>query len=282
MSMRESVWDQGAELLSEHLERIADAIDTFTEGDQGFCITEAEFAASDCPFRSRTIFFDEVLVLVEFHREAGQLRYMSRIERGRSTLRESPTGLMARQQAEALGDHAGLPREALEIFDDQVKALAPEPVERVQHGLGGPVHPSLVHVHGRELAQERAVLSRAPPGMVRHQVVGRIEMKPVPGRHATGDGRLAGTAPATDPVDVPELRTQRCGMSRGFDFCHLGPPDPDDKLMTENLWRGDHNAGIRAASWDIMVGLGRLELPTSSLSGKRSNRLSYRPMPLAS
>ena len=61
MSMRESVWDQGAELLSEHLERIADAIDTFTEGDQGFCITEAEFAASDCPFRSRTIFFDEVL-----------------------------------------------------------------------------------------------------------------------------------------------------------------------------------------------------------------------------
>jgi hypothetical protein len=25
------------------------------------------------------------------------------------------------------------------------------------------------------------------------------------------------------------------------------------------------------------VGLGRLELPTSSLSGKRSNRLSYRP-----
>jgi hypothetical protein len=27
----------------------------------------------------------------------------------------------------------------------------------------------------------------------------------------------------------------------------------------------------------IMVGLGRLELPTSRLSGVRSNRLSYRP-----
>ena len=30
-----------------------------------------------------------------------------------------------------------------------------------------------------------------------------------------------------------------------------------------------------------MVGLGRLELPTSRLSGVRSNRLSYRPVILA-
>ena len=94
LTSQNTVWDQGAELLSEHLERIAEAIGTFTEGDQGFCTTEVEFAASDCPFRSRTIFFDEVLVLVEFHREADQLRYMSRIERGRSTLREGPTGLI--------------------------------------------------------------------------------------------------------------------------------------------------------------------------------------------
>ena len=33
------------------------------------------------------------------------------------------------------------------------------------------------------------------------------------------------------------------------------------------------NAGIKAK----MVGLGRLELPTSRLSGVRSNHLSYRP-----
>ena len=38
---------------------------------------------------------------------------------------------------------------------------------------------------------------------------------------------------------------------------------------------------LRAGKWPLTcgfaVGLGRLELPTSSLSGKRSNRLSYRP-----
>ena len=33
-----------------------------------------------------------------------------------------------------------------------------------------------------------------------------------------------------------------------------------------------------AAQNDKMVGLGRLELPTSPLSGVRSNQLSYRPV----
>jgi hypothetical protein len=34
------------------------------------------------------------------------------------------------------------------------------------------------------------------------------------------------------------------------------------------------------ASWREMVGLGRLELPTSRLSSARSNQLSYKPEPL--
>ncbi len=34
----------------------------------------------------------------------------------------------------------------------------------------------------------------------------------------------------------------------------------------------------RRARPDLMVGLGRLELPTSRLSGVRSNHLSYRPI----
>ena len=56
-----------------------------------------------------------------------------------------------RQQPEALDDDARLLRQAEEIFDDQAEALAPKPVERLQHGLRRPVHPSLVHVHGQEL-----------------------------------------------------------------------------------------------------------------------------------
>ena len=34
---------------------------------------------------------------------------------------------------------------------------------------------------------------------------------------------------------------------------------------------------IRASVWDQVVGLGGFELPTSPLSGVRSNQLSYRP-----
>ena len=42
---------------------------------------------------------------------------------------------------------------------------------------------------------------------------------------------------------------------------------PDLHLITQNL-RSPNN----------MVGLGRFELPTSRLSGVRSNQLSYRPL----
>lgn len=39
---------------------------------------------------------------------------------------------------------------------------------------------------------------------------------------------------------------------------------------------------FRTAVWIHMVGLGRLELPTSRLSSARSNQLSYKPQALAS
>jgi hypothetical protein len=41
----------------------------------------------------------------------------------------------------------------------------------------------------------------------------------------------------------------------------------------------DANQALSQLSYSpIMVGLGRLELPTSPLSGVRSNQLSYRPI----
>jgi SAM-dependent methyltransferase len=146
--------------------------------------------------------------------------------------REKPHGVIrhseewlheAWQQPEALDDHAPFPRETEEVFDDQAKALAPKPVERLQHGLRGSVQPSLVHVHGRELGQERAVLGCAPAGVIRHHIVGRIQMQAMPSRYATSGGRLARTAPATDPVDMPELCTQRCGVSMSFRSHAPGP-----------------------------------------------------------
>ena len=42
---------------------------------------------------------------------------------------------------------------------------------------------------------------------------------------------------------------------------------PDSHLLTQNLLEPE-----------FMVGLGRVELPTSRLSGVRSNQLSYRPL----
>ncbi len=109
-----------------------------------------------------------------------------------------------RQQTEALGDHGRLRREAQEVLDDQAKALAPEPMERLKHLLRGPAHPALVHVHGRELAEKRTVRGIPPACMIGHHVIGRIKTQSVPGRQAAGDGGLARTAPAADPVDMPE------------------------------------------------------------------------------
>ncbi len=41
----------------------------------------------------------------------------------------------------------------------------------------------------------------------------------------------------------------------------------------------DANQALSQLSYSpVMVGLGRLELPTSPLSGVRSNQLSYRPI----
>src|SRR5271157_2878588 len=109
------------------------------------------------------------------------------------------------QQSETLDDHAGFLREAEEVFDDQVEALALEPMERLEHGFRGSVDPALVHVHGNELAQQQRVSGRAPAGVIRHHVVGGVEMQTVLSCYATSSGRLARSAPAADPVDVAEF-----------------------------------------------------------------------------
>ncbi len=104
---RDSPWDRNSGLLNEHLEGLQQRLETFASGHGGFCTGEDEFAPSDLPLCSRTMFFDEIELAVEFHREGSRLRYVSRIERGRSTLREGPGGLIdvsappARQQRPA-------------------------------------------------------------------------------------------------------------------------------------------------------------------------------------
>jgi hypothetical protein len=45
-----------------------------------------------------------------------------------------------RQQSEALGNHAGVRQQAQQVFNNPTEALAPEPVEGLEHGLRRPIH----------------------------------------------------------------------------------------------------------------------------------------------
>ena len=88
----------------------------------------------------------------------------------------------ARQESEPLDDDTGLTWEGEEVFDDHVEPLALKPRESLEHRPRASVHPSLIHVHGHEPVQQRGVRVRAPAGVIRHRIVGRIEMQPVPSR----------------------------------------------------------------------------------------------------
>src|SRR5690349_13203941 len=52
--------------------------------------------------------------------------------------------------------------------------------------------------------------------MIRHHVVGRVDTHTVLSSYATGDGRLACTAPTTDPVDVLEFAIVAFQTSRSL------------------------------------------------------------------
>ena len=58
------------------------------------------------------------------------------------------------------------------------------------------------------------------------------------------------------------------------------PPACKAGALPAELWPHEHLAGLIKLAQDpgsYLVGLGRFELPTSPLSGVRSNQLSYRP-----
>ena len=60
--------------------------------------------------------------------------------------------------------------------------------------------------------------------------------------------------------------------------CHLGAGG-GDRDRTDDLLLAKQMLSQLSYAPDRVVGLGRLELPTSRLSGVRSNQLSYRPAP---
>ena len=79
----------------------------------------------------------------------------------------------------------------------------------------------------------------------------------------------------------PNVRRQATFLNRGYGFgCRIDAQHQvggADRDRTGGLLVANQALSQLSYSPTIMVGLGRLELPTSSLSGMRSSHLSYRP-----
>src|SRR5215831_15108300 len=86
--------ERGDDLLDQHLERLAESLETPTGGHSSNA-KASEFATSDCPYYMEADFPDlRVSVVVAFRREGDQLRYSSLINRGLPTLSQGPTNLI--------------------------------------------------------------------------------------------------------------------------------------------------------------------------------------------
>src|SRR5580704_15169327 len=112
------------------------------------------------------------------------------------------------QQPEALDDDALIGRELQQVFDDEAKTFAPEPVKGFKHGLRRAIDPPLVHAHFLKLSEEWTVFRATPRRVVRRRIVRRIEPQAMLGREAASDRRLARAATAADPIHVPQPAAQ--------------------------------------------------------------------------
>jgi hypothetical protein len=86
-----------------------------------------------------------------------------------------------------------------------------------------------------------------------------------------------------EPNELPD-----CSTPRQADFglkildCRIQIHQPKAPVQVRMIVEANNKSAIRNLKSEILlVGLGRVELPTSRLSGVRSNQLSYRPILLA-
>ena len=101
-------------------------------------------------------------------------------------------------------------------------------------------------------------------------------IKPAKRNSPFADGLLPAVVSAAS-ASTPEIWWSRTGSNRRPPACKAGALPTELRPLIAPLRRDTTNrnadCGLKA-----MVGLGRFELPTSRLSGVRSNRLSYRPL----
>jgi hypothetical protein len=110
-----------------------------------------------------------------------------------------------RQYPEALHDYSKASRDAEEIVDDHIEALAAEPMESLEHCRRRSVHPSVVHIHRHEPVQKRTVFRLAAAGVLCHHIVRRVQMQAMLICYLASNGRFARAATAPDPVHMAQL-----------------------------------------------------------------------------
>ena len=110
-----------------------------------------------------------------------------------------------RQYSEALHDHSRMSRDAEEILDDDIEALAPKPMEGIKHRRRRSIHPSVIHIHGHKLVQKWAVFRIASAGVLRHHVIRPVQMQAMPICYSASNSRLSGAASAANPVHLAQL-----------------------------------------------------------------------------
>ena len=127
--------------------------------------------------------------------------------------RQEPYGLIGarhergdelRQQPESLSEDHRVVRQRDEILDDRLERLAVKSPERVEHGLRRSVHPTVIHGHGDEVAEEWVAREITLLDVAGDRRIRVVQKQPVPRREIRGDRRLPTTAPTAEPADVPE------------------------------------------------------------------------------
>ncbi len=143
--------------------------------------------------------------------------------------------------------------------DSQFQSTRPHPARRRQT-LGGA---------RRDRTDDLMLAKHALSQLSYGPILGKRKERRISGgaRHACGAARRQ-TRRKVQDCEVQRLEVQDCKFRK--------PPkataDPDRRRR-----KGQPAAARRALPFTKMVGLGRLELPTSRLSSARSNQLSYKP-----
>jgi hypothetical protein len=81
-------------------------------------------------------------------------------------------------------------------------------MERFKHCRRRSVHPSVVHIHRDKFLKKWGVFRLASAGVLRHHVIGRVQIQTMLICYSVSNSRLSRTASAANPVHMAQLLAQ--------------------------------------------------------------------------